>query len=584
MAQPTLIETPTQRGQQLIKGKDALFKQLLCDGIDTIFGNPGTVEEAVIDTLPDYPDMRYIMGLQEAAITSVGDAYARATKKPAFVQVHASVGLGNAMGILYASKQCYTPLVMYAGETYADLLDFYGFLGGDTVALAKPVTKWADRVSHPSQLLRNIRRAIKIAMTPPQGPVFLAIPMNVLDSLVVDDIKPTSMIQSRVLPEPSVVNHVADLLKTAKNPLILIGDQVDFSGGNDAVHELSHLVGAPVYGCDYSQVSASCKDPLFMGFTGHLFADRTTSITRQADVVIAVGTPLFPELFPTHEPYFNEDAKLVQIDLNDWELGKNFSTDTALRSDPKLTLEAIIARVKTNGGPDTEVVRQRTEQWTQRKLQERGHIEQIFDSKMGQAVMSPAEAMKVVASNLPENVAVFDESVTGIQTFLHYFQPENPGDYFMARGGCLGEGLPGGVGLKLAYPDRPVAALSGDGAAMYTNQALWTAAHYNLDVTFFIFNNGTYRILKTNLVEYWKRENLEPRPFHNLDLSDPPIDFVKLAESMGVQAVKVDSPDTLAKAVQDAYSQSGSFYEQTGPKLIEVIIDGSVNPNESTFV
>lgn len=561
-----------------IKAKDAFFQQLLCDGVDVIFGNPGTVEEAVIDTLADYPQMRYIMGLQESAITGVADAYARATKKPAFVQVHASVGLGNAMGILYAAKQSYTPLVMYAGETYADLLDFYGFLGGDTVAIAKPVTKWADRISHPSQLLRNLRRAYKIAMTPPQGPVFLAIPMNVLDAMVENDIHPTSMVDACVAPRPETVAHIAKLLLEAQSPLILIGDQVHLSDAQAEVQELSHLLGAPVYGSDFTNMSASFKDPLFMGLTGHLFSDRTVSITREADVILAVGTPLFPELFPTHEPYFKPGSKLIQIDLNDWELGKNFATDTALRADPKLTLAAVIALLKQQVTPDLVTrAKQRATTITLEKQAQWDAIEAQFALKVGSTPLSMPEAMKTIAQSLPKDIVVFDESITAIMPFLHYFQPDEIDSYFMCRGGCLGQGLPGGVGLKLAYPDKPVAALVGDGAAMYTNQALWTAAHYNLHVVFYIIKNGTYRILKTNLLEYWKRLEVPFREFHNLDLDNPTIDYVMLAESMGVRGHQ-------AKTVEDIERLTALAFNEPGPHLIEVVVDGTVNPNETAFV
>jgi benzoylformate decarboxylase len=446
------------------------------------------------------------------------------------------------------------------------------------VAIAKPVTKWADRISHPSQLLRNLRRAIKIAMTPPQGPVFLAIPMNVLDADVEDLIHPTAYINSQVLPNPETVRHIADTLMNAQNPLLLVGDQVHLSGAQDEVHELAELLGSPIYGCGFSQLSASFRHPLFMGLTGFLFADRTVSITREADVVFAVGTPLFPELFPTLEPYFRPDAKLIQVDLNEWELGKNFSTDTALRADPKLTLRAVIEVIKARKSASyTDLSTQRYQAITQKKQGMMTTLQKQFDSQLGQAVMAPSEALGIIARKLPKHVAVYDESVTCIQTFLQQWQPENPEDYYMCRGGCLGQGLPGGVGLKLAFPDRPVVVLSGDGAAMYTNQALWTAAHYNLDITFFIMSNGTYRVLKTNLIEYWKRLNTEPRPFHNLDLDQPSINFVALANSMGVTGYKVDTPQALESLLTDIFEKPDRV---TGPKLVEVVIDGSVDPSQ----
>jgi benzoylformate decarboxylase len=555
-----------------MKAKEAMLAQLLCDGIDVMFGNPGTVEEAILDILPDTPRMRYVMGLQEAAVSAMADAYARARKRPAFVQVHASVGLGNAMGILYQAKQTGTPLIVYAGETHADCLDYYGFLGGDTVAIAKPVTKWADRVSHPAQLLRNLRRAVKIAMTPPQGPVFLAIPMDVLDQEIEADIRPASEVDWHVSPSAEAVDRMARLLMASENPMLLAGDGVYLSDAQPQVQTLSHLIGAPVYTAGFGNMNASFKDPLMMGPTSILFADSNQRITREADLVLALGAPLFTELFPNLEPYFQPDCKLIQVDLDDWEIGKNFPTEMALHADPRLTLEAVIARIEAL---QDDAFRQRAltrkDALAARKTQARARLTAQFDAQRDASPMAMSRAMQVIAEHLPPQVAVFDESVTGMGAFLHYFQPSDLSGYFVARGGCLGMGLPGGIGLKLAFPDRPVAVLSGDGAAMYTFQALWTAAHENLHIVFFVLANRTYRVLKTNLLEYWRRQDVSPRTFANLDLENPVINFQELASSLGVTAYRVDSPESLQAAIVQAFSA-------TGPQLIEIRVDGSVNP------
>jgi thiamine pyrophosphate-dependent acetolactate synthase large subunit-like protein len=562
-----------RQAKRMIKGKDAFFQQLIADDIRLMFGNPGTVEEAVIETLAKYPEIRYIMGLQEAAVTAMADAYARATQRPAFVQVHASVGLGNAMGILYQAKQCHTPLVMYAGETYADLLDFYGFLGGNTIEMAKPVTKWADRVSHPSQLLRNMRRAIKIAMTPPQGPVFLAIPMNVLDADVIDDVKPSTLVDWRVAPSPEAIADMADRLMSAQRPMLLVGDQVALTHAQSDVHRLSHLLGAPVYGCDFANLNADFKDPLFMGLTSFIYADQTVTITHQSDAILAVGASLFVELFPTHQPYFQPNTTLMQVNLNDWELGKNFPADIAVHADPKLTLSALCQAVEMralNNPGFSQKAKQNADYWIAKKQADHKAVSHRFEAHRGADVMAPSEAMATLCRALPEDVVIYDESISAIYTLLHYLQPspDANGDYrtyFMARGGCLGVGLPGAIGLKLAMPEKPVLCVSGDGASLYTCQALWTAAHEKLPIIWVIVNNQTYHILKKNLDEYWKRIGESEKPVEHLAMSDPPVDFVSLAKGFGVCAERVTSAQALEEALKRAFAANA-------PYLIDVAV------------
>ncbi|MDX2085436.1 MAG: thiamine pyrophosphate-binding protein [Candidatus Melainabacteria bacterium] len=565
-------------GKSLIQAKHAFFQQLICDNIRLMFGNPGTVEEGILDTLADYPEIQYVMGLQEAAVTAMADAYARATKRPAFVQVHASVGLGNAMGILYQAKQCYTPLVVYAGETYGDLLDFYGFLGGDTVAIAKPVTKWSDRCNHGSQLLRNIRRAIKIAMTPPQGPVFLAIPMNVLEKEIEPDIQPTTIIDYQSRPSHEVLIDMADMLIAADSPMLFIGDGVHLSEGQQAVSQLAHLLGAPMYGVDFGNLSASFKDPLFLGITGHLYGEETQKITLRGDTLVALGTPLFPELFPSHRPYFRDDAKVIQVGLNDWDLAKNFPVDVALMAEPRSVAEALLA-VITQRADDRfhERAAERREQWIAEKQATHESKTIRFQQSFGKTPMSPQEAMKVVAEALPQDVVVFDEAITSTGYFIHYRQPSQLDNYYMFRGGCLGMGIPGAIGLKYAYPDKISVALVGDGASLYTFQGLWTAAHYNHHVIYIICNNKTYRILKANLIQYWERHGYEPRPFHNMDITQPEVDFVKLAESFGVKGWRATDPASLRAAILGALADPR-------PHLIDMHIDGDVSTADKPLV
>ena len=211
-------------------GKHAMIEQFLADGIQYMFGNPGTVEQGFLDVLEEYKDFKYILTLQETIAVAAADGYARATKNPAVVQLHSGVGLGNGIGMLYQAKRGHAPLVVIAGEagTQYDAMDAQ--MAADLVEMAKPVTKWATRVIHPSSLLRVLRRAIKIAATPPMGPVFVSLPLDILDAPVEEKVVPTSFVNTTVLPEKSIIEEAASYLLQSKKPMMIIGDGVALSG------------------------------------------------------------------------------------------------------------------------------------------------------------------------------------------------------------------------------------------------------------------------------------------------------------------------------------------------------------------
>src|SRR5436190_1848161 len=217
-------------------GRFALLEQLQADGFTYMFGNPGTVEQGFLDALGKFPQIEYIETLQETIAVGIADGYARASQKPALVQLHSGVGLGNGVGMLYQAKRGNAPLVVVAGESGIryDALDAQ--MASDLVAIARPVTKWATRVVHPESTLRVIRRAIKMAATPPMGPVFVCLPADVLDAPVMEEVVPTSIPVTRVLPEPDRVHEAAAMLAAAGRPMIIMGDGVTVSG---AQHELA---------------------------------------------------------------------------------------------------------------------------------------------------------------------------------------------------------------------------------------------------------------------------------------------------------------------------------------------------------
>ncbi|WP_214319705.1 thiamine pyrophosphate-binding protein [Nonomuraea sediminis] len=521
--------------------KNAIFEQFAADGITLMFGNPGTVEQGFLDVLEDMPDMGYVLALQESVAVGIADGYARATAGPALVQLHSGVGLGNGIGMLYQAKRGHSPLVVIAGEAGVRYEAMDGQMAADLVAMARPVTKYATRVTHPGSVLRVLRRAVKTAMTPPRGPVFVALPMDVLDELTDEPAVPSTIPRRSAVPVAEDLDRAAAVLAAAEHPVILMGDGVSVSGAQDELTRVAEALGAPVWGVDNSEVNIDATHPLYQGQLGHMFGEHSAEMIKDADAVLIVGTYVFPEVFPLLTSPFRPGAKLVHIDLDDYEIAKNFPVDVALVADPKPTLAALAARLKPSGRP---------------------------------AVVRPAEIYAETMMDLfcaelarraPDGLVVFDEALTASPALTRHLPGRTPGGYFATRGGSLGVGIPGGIGVKLARPESEVVAFTGDGGSMYTIQALWTAVRYGVAARFVICDNRRYQLLDDNLEQYWRERNVDTHPHpEGFDLSHPEIDFVRLARSLGVPAVKVDKPAKVESAV-------GRMLAEPGPFLVDLV-------------
>ncbi|HEX9132904.1 MAG TPA: thiamine pyrophosphate-binding protein [Ktedonobacteraceae bacterium] len=552
-------------------GRFAILDQLLADGIRYMFGNPGTVEQGFLDALSDYQDLQYILTLQETVAVAIADGYARATRRPTVVQLHSGVGLGNGIGMMYQARRGHAPLVVISGEAGVRYDAMDAQMAADLVAMAEPVTKWATRVVDSSSLLRVLRRAIKVAATPPMGPVFVCLPMDVLDAPNEEDVVPTSFPVTRVAPEPEQIAQMAAMLAAARKPMIIMGDGVAASGAQAELTRVAELLGAEVWGADSSEVNMSATHPLFKDLLGHMFGEHSRAITSQADVVLICGTYVFPEVFPALSGVFAPGAKVIHIDLNAYEVAKNFPVDLGLISDPKTTLAKLAAALEATMTPEQKAAASaRIGQYAAAKEQEVTSQREADKGRRDALPLHPSRFLEELAAQLPKDAMIFDEALTVSPDLVQYLPPTTPGHYFQTRGGSLGVGIPGAIGLKLAYPDKTVIGFSGDGGSMYTIQALWTAAHHKIGAKFVVCNNHSYELLKLNMQQYWRSRQLPEREFPaSFDLRDPDIRFDELARAMGVQAVRVETPEQIGPAIRQALADDDPF-------LIDLVITGEV--------
>jgi thiamine pyrophosphate-dependent acetolactate synthase large subunit-like protein len=552
-------------------GRFAIIEQLLADDIHYMFGNPGTVEQGFLDSLGDYPDFKYILTLQETVAVGIADGYARATKKPTIVQLHSGVGLGNGIGMMYQARRGHSPLVVINGEAGLRYDAMDAQMAADLVAMAEPVTKWATQVVDPSSLLRVLRRAIKMASTPPMGPVYVCLPMDILDAPAVEAVVPTSFPVTRVAPELDQIIQAAQMLAVAQKPMIIMGDGVAVSGAQAELTQVAELTGAEVWGADSSEVNMSAKHPLFKDLLGHMFGELSRAITSQADVVLICGTYVFPEVFPALSEVFAPQAKVIHIDLNAYEVAKNFPVDLGLISDPKTTLAKLASALETTMTADQKAAAtSRVIQHAAAREQEETAQREADKARRDTVPLHASQFMEELADQLPKDAIIFDEALTVSPDLVHYIPPTTPGHYFLTRGGSLGVGIPGAIGIKLAHPDKTVIGFTGDGGSMYTIQALWTAAHHKIGAKFIICNNHSYELLKLNLQQYWRERGLPERDFPaSFDLDKPDIRFDELARAMGVQAVRVETPEQIGPAIRQALADDEPF-------LIDLVITNEV--------
>ncbi len=557
-------------------GKEAILAQFELDGLDHMFGNPGTVEQGFLDALDEFPDIKYILTLQETIAVMTADGYARSTQKPTLVQLHSSPGIGNAVGALYQAKRGHSPLVVIGGDAGLKYMNMDAQMAGDLVAMMEPVTKYATMVLDRHSLLRTLRRAIKIAATPPMGPVYICLPADVLDAVNEETLVPTSMPSTRVLPDKDTIAEIATGLMQAKQPMIYCGDGVAYSKAAKELESLAELVGAQVWGVDAGEVNLDNRHVCWQGMTGHMFGEHSLPILRSGDMNFVIGTYMVPEVFPELGDIFSDDATIAHVDLNAYEIAKNHRVDIGVVADPLVTVQALVDYIrKYQNDMQVQQANDRLKQM-RKEAERRRQVEQTqIATQQNHTQLCMADFAEQLVKSVPQqDLVVFDEALTSSPQLGHYFKPSQTGQSFITRGGSLGVGFPGAIGVKLAQPDKCVVGFSGDGGSMYTIQAIYSAVRHNVGAKFVVCNNRSYRLLQLNIDNYWQTQSMDPHSHPTcFDLSYPAIDFCQIANSMGVESLRIEHREDVPAAVDRMLSDDKPF-------LIELILDGDYDPSQ----
>ena len=549
-----------------ITGRSAFLALLKDEGITHLFGNPGTTELPIMHALKEHPDLTYVMAMQESLVVAIADGFSRASGRLVACNVHVAPGLGNAMGSLYNAKFTGTPMILTAGQQEQGHGLMEPVLYDPLVRIAEPLVKWAVEVTRLEDLPRIVRRAAKVAMTPPTGPVFISLPGDILNSEAGLELGRATRIDTRVKPSDESLQALVQRILKAERPVIVVGDEIVKS---DALNEAAAF--AEAFGCPAWQQTAPygshflSESPCFMGSLPRV-QPQVREILAPHDLMIVLGSdPLRMSVYSEVDP-LPAGLPIVQIGLIDWDLAKNYSAEIAVKADVRETLRALIPALKAAGGSAIEtraksgIAALASKNWTAKRAK---LVDQI-SAKRDSSPIDPDWLTLQVVEAMPQNAILVDEGLTASR-YMSALRPHRDryGYHGLASGG-IGWGLPASVGVSLANPDRPVVCYSGDGSAMYSIQALWTAAHHKLPLTVVIVNNGGYRIIKQRLLAFHKDDH-----FVGMDFVDPPVDFCGLAKALGLETIRIAKAEEVASTLKSAFGRPGA-------KLIEVMVDGSV--------
>lgn len=553
------------------RGAAVLVEVLRSEGVSYVFGNPGTTELPLVDALTGAPDIAYVLGLHEAAVVAMAEGYARASGRPGFVNLHTAGGLGHAMGSIINAQVARTPLVVTAGQQDTR----HGFtdpiLSGDLVGIARPAVKWAHEVLHPEQIPVMVRRAFHDSAAAPAGPVFLSLPIDVMERTTSVGAGTVSRIDRT--PVAGSLDALGDALAAVPpgRLALVVGDEVFTSDAGAEAAALAEALAAPVFAASWPRhIPFPTAHPLWAGTLPTLATDLRAYFER-FDAVFALGGHSAIAYLYSEGAALPPSCRLFQLSASVGDLGRTYATSLSCVGDIRASLAALLPTLARKLAPRREAIAARLHAAARERDARRASLAKRVQAESAAPVTTPLVAAAEVVRGSGPDVAIVDEAAA---TFAHVracLDAASPRQYNFMRSAILGWGLPAAVGTSLGLGREPVVAIVGDGAALYAPQALWTAAHERLPVTFVVMNNRGYGILKTYMRAQAHYLNAKADRFVGLDLTDPAIDFVVMASSLGLPGRRVERAADIAGAVE-----AGIAFGL--PNLIEITIAGGGPP------
>lgn len=556
-----------------VTGREAFFEVARSEGARYLFANPGTTELQIFDELAEgQTGIELILALQEAAAVAMADGYAQATRRPSLVNLHIAPGVANGLGNIFNASWARSPVVITAGQQNLNQIFQEPLLAADLVRIVEQFCKWSYEVKRAEDVGPALRRAFKIAASPPTGPVFVSIPWNFLDEGGEVELAPPSAIAHGAPGDPAALAQEAARLLGAERPLIVAGDGVARAGAVGELVRVAEALGAKVAAEPlHGRLVFPMDHPLYTGAMAPTNA-LVRAVLDQADVVLAVGALVFAPFFPSPVSPLPPGVDLIQIDVDEYQIAKTHPVSVGIRGEIRATLAALASEIESRRSAEQQAVAGRRatdigEQRTAALSSLRASVEQQAEQDPLPAIAACAQVVEALDGR---PASIVDEAVTNSYALRLTLRQRDPESYFFFRGGGLGWGIPAAAGVKLAQPDRRVVAVVGDGATLYVPQALWSLAHHDIPATIVVLNNGGYYILKAQLLGMGgKAAKYDAYP--GMDIADPAVDFMALAQAFGIPAERAEKGSEIAPAVRKALDSGG-------PALVEVPIDRTVRP------
>jgi len=545
-------------------GSDLFVDALEQYGVEHVFGNPGTTELPLMNALAETDDLEYVLGLHEDVAVGMASGYAQTRRyhshhDPSInpvgvVNLHITPGLAHGVGNTYAAAFAGAPVVITAGNHELDFRHEEPLLHGELEEMVDQFCKWSDEVLDVDALPTMLRRAVRTALTPPTGPVFLGLPVDVM--MAETDRRPERLgaIPDAGRGDPDQIAEAADLLVEADEPVLVVGDHVARSGAVEAAVELAEASGARVH----SEILACEVD--FPGdhdqWVSFLPPDEDAARgLMDTDTLVMVGCSTNTTLLHHEDPLVPEDTTVVQVSDDAWQVGKNEPADVAVVGDPGHAMAEMAERVRADLDDSTRESRLEAVADLREVVQSRMSTVGVSDTDDPRA--SKAELVDAMMEVAPD-ACIFDEGITskGAMITRWPFQPEQ---YVSNKGGGLGYGLPASIGAALAESvtddPRDVVGYIGDGSYLYYPHSIYSAIRHDLDLTVVIPDNRNYRILKNNTAALMGGDP-EDYDYVGMDF-DPPVDIPTNVESQGGRGHLVDDPEDIEPAFEEALNASG---------------------------
>jgi acetolactate synthase-1/2/3 large subunit len=543
-----------------MSGAQALVRSLVAEGVDVLFGYPGGVVLPIFDALYDTKEIRTILTRHEQGATHAADGYARVTGRPGVVIVTSGPGAANTVTGIANAYMDSVPLVVFTGQVATHVLGTDAFQETDITGITIPITKHNYLVSDPADIPEIVREAFHIASTGRPGPVLVDVPVDMgkaeiaykrPETVNLPGYKPT------VRGHAKQIKEAASLIARARKPLLYVGGGVLASGAWKELKELAELMQLPVVTTLMGKGAFPEDHHLFVGMPGMHGGKFTNYAITETDLLIGVGVR-FDDRVTGKLASFATKAKVVHVDIDPAEIGKNRAVDVPIVGDAKHVLAAVTAELrKMNAEPRTEAWMRVIDDWRSRYP---------FHYHPTESSVMPEYVVERVRELTKDRPTVYATEVGQNQMWAcQYLRIREPRTWVSSGGlGTMGFGLPASIGAQIGRPDHLVIDIAGDGSIQMNSQELATAAINKLPVKVVILNNGYL-----GMVRQWQELFYEHRYSSSTLPQDCP-DFVKLAEAYGAFGTRVTLPEDLDRALAEAF-------EFDGPAVVDVRVEREEN-------